>query len=326
MHIMRAEVPGPTVGKLVPRLKDTARILYLIYIGLTALEAIILRFAGMSAYDAILHAFATAGTGGFSTMANSIAAFNSKQIETILAIFMILFGVNFNLYYLILIRSYRKALMNEELHVYLMIILIATAIITFMLHSVQHVQFSAAAHDAFFSVATIMSTTGFGTIDFTMWPELCKWILILLMFCGGCAGSTAGGMKLSRIMILFKSSYVELRRISRPRNIVRVSMDHERVADDTVRAINQFAVLYFMLLLIFSFLISLDGVDIATAFTASLSCLSNIGPGMTTIIGPAGSFAIFSTRSKLFLTIAMLLGRLEIYPILLLLLPRTWRR
>ncbi len=326
MHIMRAEVPGPTVGKLVPRLKRSARILYMIYIALTVIETVILRFAGMSVYDAVLHAFSTAGTGGFSTMSNSISGFQSREIETILAVFMILFGINFNLYYLILIGSFRKALLNEELRIYMVLIAVSTAVISFGLHQQQQMQIRAAAHDAFFNVASIISTTGFGTADFTKWPEFCKWILILLMFCGGCAGSTGGGMKLSRVMILFKSTWAELKRISRPRNIVRVQMDGMRVADDTVRASSQFAVAYMILLLVFSVLVSVDGVDIITAFTASLSCLSNVGPGMSAVIGPAGSFAFFSTRSKLILSLAMLLGRLEIYPILLLFLPRTWRR
>ena len=326
MHIMRAEVPGPTVGKLVPRLKRSARILYMIYIALTVIEAIVLRIFGMSAYDAVLHAFSTAGTGGFSTMSNSITGFQSKEIETILSVFMILFGINFNLYYLILIGSFRKAILNEELRTYLIVIAVSTALITLGLHRVQQMQTAAAAHAAFFNVASIISTTGFGTADFTEWPEFCKWVLILLMFCGGCAGSTGGGMKLSRIMILFKSALAELKRISRPRNIVRVQMDGERVADETVRASSQFAVVYMILLLFFSILLSLDGTDIITSFTASLSCLSNVGPGMSAAIGPAGSFAFFSARSKVILTLAMLLGRLEIYPILLLFLPRTWQR
>ena len=326
MHIMRAEVPGPTVGKLVPRLKRSARILYMIYIALTVIEAIVLRIFGMSAYDAVLHAFSTAGTGGFSTMSNSITGFQSKEIETILSVFMILFGINFNLYYLILIGSFRKAIFNEELRTYLILIAVSTALITLGLHRVQQMQTAAAAHAAFFNVASIISTTGFGTADFTEWPEFCKWVLILLMFCGGCAGSTGGGMKLSRIMILFKSALAELKRISRPRNIVRVQMDGERVADETVRASSQFAVVYMILLLLFSILLSLDGTDIITSFTASLSCLSNVGPGMSAAIGPARSFAFFSARSKVILTLAMLLGRLEIYPILLLFLPRTWQR
>ena len=326
MHIMRAEIPGPTVGKLVPRARRTARILYLIYIALTLIETAVLLLAGMNLYDALLHAFSTAGTGGFSDMANSISGFQSPMIENILAVFMILFGLNFNLYYMILIGSARKALKNEELRVFLLMILAAVLTIAFSLCRSHGYALRPALHDAFFNVAAIISTTGFGTADFTGWPEICKWVLILLMFCGGCAGSTGGGIKLSRLMILFKSALAELKQISRPRNVVRVQIDGQRVERETIRATYTFISIYFMLLLLFSVLLSLDGTDIATSFTASLSCLSNVGPGMTEIIGPAGNYAFFTVRSKLLLSLAMLLGRLEFYPVLVLLLPRTWRR
>ena len=326
MHIMRAEVPGPSVGKLVPRVRHTARILYTIYIALTLIETIVLYIAGMDFYNALLHAFSTAGTGGFSTMPNSISGFSSPVIETILAVFMILFGLNFNLYYLILIGSVRKAIKNEELRDFLLLILFSVLVISASLHWTCGYDFRDALHDAFFNVSTLISTTGFGTSDFTQWPEICKWVLILLMFCGGCAGSTGGGIKLSRLMILFKSAAADLKRISRPRNVVRVQIDGQRVGDETIHATYTFVSLYFILMILFSFLLSMEGVDIATCFTASISCLSNVGPGMTPIIGPAGGFAFFSVRSKLILSFAMLLGRLEIYPILLLFSPRTWRR
>ena len=326
MHIMRAEVPGPNVGKLVPRLRRTARILYLIYIALTLLEAAVLSLSGMHIYDALLHSFSTAGTGGFSTMPNSISGFNSPRIETILAVFMILFGINFYLYYLILIGSFRKAFSNEELRTYVAIILVSVLVIAISLCRERDYTIFPAVHDAFFNVAAIISTTGFGTVDFTEWPEITKWILILLMFCGGCAGSTGGGIKLSRLMILIKSVLSEIKQISRPRNVFRVQMDGQRVENETVRATYTFISLYMLLLLLLSLLLSLDGTNIATCFTAALSCLSNIGPGMTKIIGPAGNFAFFSVRSKLLLSFAMLLGRLEFYPILVLLSPRTWRR
>ena len=313
MHIMRAEVPGPTVGKLVPRARHTAMILYMIYISLTLIEAVVLLTMGMSFYDALLHAFSTAGTGGFSTKANSISGFHSGAIENVLAVFMILFGLNFNLYYLILIGSVRKALKNEELRDFLLLIFGSVLVIAFALWREEGFYFRNALHDAFFNVAALISTTGFGTADFTRWPEICKWVLILLMFCGGCAGSTGGGIKLSRIMILFKSAIADLKRISRPRNVVRVQLDGQRVENETIRATYTFISLYFAQLLLFSVLLSLDGTDVAT-------------PGMTPIIGPAGSFAFFSVRSKLLLSLAMLLGRLEFYPILVLLMPRTWRR
>ena len=326
MHIMRAEVPGPTVGKLVPRVRRTARILYLIYIALTLIEAVALMLSGMNLYDALLHAFSTAGTGGFSDMSNSISGFQSPLIENVLAVFMVLFALNFNLYYLILTGSARKALKNEELRNFLLLILGSVLVIALSLCRGRGYTLRPALHDAFFNVAAIISTTGFGTVDFTAWPEICKWILILLMFCGGCAGSTGGGIKLSRVMILVKSVIAELKQISRPRNVIRVQMDGRRVERETIRAAYTFISLYFMLLLLFSVLLSLDGTDIATCFTASLSCLSNVGPGLTKIIGPAGNYAFFTVRSKLLLSLAMLLGRLEFYPILVLMMPRTWRR
>ena len=326
MHIMRAEVPGPTVGKLVPRLKRTARILYIIYMLLTLIEMILLLCCGMSFYDALLHAFSTAGTGGFSTLSDSIAGFHNSAIEIVIEIFMILFAINFNVYYLILIGSFKKAIKNEELRDFLFLILGSVIVIAFALWKSGVYGHVSAVHEALFNVATVISTTGFGTQDFTQWPEICKWVLILLMFCGGCAGGTGGGIKLSRLLILFKSGLAELKKISRPRNIVRVQMDGRRIEDETIRATYTFVFLYSVLLLLFSFLLSLEGTDIATCFTASLSCLSNVGPGMTKIIGPSGTYAFFSIRSKLLLIVAMLLGRLEIYPILVLFSPRTWRR
>ena len=325
MHIMRAEVPGPTVGKLVPRVRRTAMILYLIYIGLTLLETVLLLFGGMSFYEALLHAFSTAGTGGFSTNPASIGGFGSRYIETVICVFMFLFGVNFNLYFLILIGRWKEALKSEELHWYLGIIFSAVLLLSLGIRNLYG-GFWQGVHQAFFNVGALLSTTGYGTVDFTVWPEYCKWILILLMFCGGCAGSTGGGIKLSRLMILGKSSVSELKKMIRPRSVTRVELDGKRVEAGTMQAARVFFTIYMGLLLFFSLLISLDGVDIATSFTAALSCLSNIGPGMTQAIGPAGGFAFFSWHSKLWMTLAMLLGRLEIYPILVLLSPRTWKK
>ena len=325
MHIMRAEVPGPSVGKLVPRVRKTAITLYLIYIGLTLAEAFFLRLGGMSFYDAVLHACATAGTGGFSTNPASIGGFNSLYIEIVITVFMLLFGINFNLYFLLLIGRWKEAAKNEELHWFLCIVLGSVLLLAAGITKIYG-SFGTALRHAFFNTATLISTTGFGTVDFTDWPEYCKWILILLMFCGGCAGSTGGGIKLSRLMILGKAAHVSLNQMARPRNVVRVQLDGRCVGEGTVKAAFLFLCLYMFLLMLFAALVSLDGYDVATCFTASLSCLSNIGPGMTKLIGPAGSFSIFSYRSKLLLTFAMLIGRLEIYPILLLLSPRTWKQ
>lgn len=325
MHIMRAEVPGPSVGKLVPRLRKTALILYELYVALTLIEALLLVLGGMSAFEALLHAFSTAGTGGFSTRGASIGGFNSLYIELVVGVFMLLFGVNFNLYFLLLIGHWRDALKNEELHWYLVVIVSSVLLLALGIRPIYGSMGTALRH-AFFNTGAILSTTGFGTVDFTDWPEYCKWILILLMFCGGCAGSTGGGLKLSRLLILFKSMGTSLRQMVHPRAVTRVELDGRRVESATVRAAAIFLAFYMALLLLFSLLVSLDGCDVATAFTASLSCLSNIGPGMTRAIGPAGNFAFFSARSKILLSLAMLLGRLEIYPLLILFLPSTWRK
>ena len=322
MHIMRAEVPGPTVGKLVPRTRRTASILYTIYIAMTLLETALLCLGGMSLYDALVHSFATAGTGGFSSLPNSVGGFGSAYIELVIASFMLLFGVNFNLYFLLLIGRVRDALKNEELRWYAGIVAAAVLLITLGISG--RYGFLTALRHAYFNVASIISTTGFGTEAFVLWPEFCKWVLILLMFTGACAGSTGGGLKISRVAILCKAAGVEIRTMVRPRSVTRVQLDGRRVADGTVRATLLFLMLYLFLLLLFSFLISFDGYDIATTFTAALSCLSNIGPGMG-LVGPTGNFAIFSAPSKLLLSLAMLIGRLEIYPILVLLTPRTWK-
>ena len=324
MHIMRAEVPGPTVGKLVPRVRKTASILYLLYIGLTLAEMLFLLLGGMSFYEALLHAFATAGTGGFSTRGASIGGFNSLYVEIVIACFMLLFGVNFNLYFLLLLGRGKDVLKNEELHWYIGIVLSAVLAISLGIGK-MYGGFATGLRHAYFNVAAIISTTGFGTEDFTHWPEYCKWILILLMFCGGCAGSTGGGIKLSRLMILAKTLFAEIRQMSHPRSVTCVRLDGKRVDPAVVKAASIFFVLYMFLLLLFSALISLDGYDITTSFTAALSALSNIGPGMTELIGPAGSYAIFSAPVKLLLSVAMLLGRLEFYPVLVLLSRHTWR-
>ena len=324
MHIMRAEVPGPTVGKLVPRVRKTAKILYLIYIALTAVEYVFLRFGGMSVYDAVLHSMATAGTGGFSTKASSVGYWDSAYIDTVIAVFMMIFGINFNLYFLILIGRWRDALKSEELHWYFLIIIGTTLAIAAGI-SDTYGGFMQGVRYAFFNVNTLMSSSGFGNADFTLWPEYCKWILVLIMFCGACAGSTGGGMKLSRIMMLIKCAVVDVRRMTRPRSVVSVRMDGKSVDREVISATLSFSLLYALCLLLFTFVISFDGYDITTNFTAMISCLSNMGPGMG-LVGPAGNYSIFSDLSKLVMTFAMLLGRLEFFPLLVLLAPSTWKK
>lgn len=324
MHIMRAEVPGPTVGKLVPRVRQTAKILYLIYIGMTLLEMLLLLLGGMSFYDALLHAFATAGTGGFSTKGASIAAFDSLYLEMVIAVFMVLFGVNFNLYFLLLIGRWKEALKSEELHWYLGIIVASVLAIALGI-SKMYGGFALGLRHAFFNVASITSSTGFGTVDFVTWPEYCKWILVMLMFCGACAGSTGGGIKTSRVIILFKNVACEIRQMTHPRAVTRVQLDGKRVDAAGLKAVSTFFTSFMLLLITGSFLVSLDGYDMATNFSAVLSSLSNIGPGMS-LIGPTGNYNIFSYGSKLVLTVMMLIGRLEIFPILILFSPSTWKK
>ena len=324
MHIMRAEVPGPTVGKLVPRVRQTAKILYLIYIAMTLLEMLLLLLGGMSFYDALLHAFATAGTGGFSTKSASIAAFDSLYLEMVIAVFMVLFGVNFNLYFLLLIGRWKDALKSEELHWYLGIIAASVMAIALGI-SKMYGGLATGLRHAFFYVASITSSTGFGTVDFVTWPEYCKWIIVMLMFCGACAGSTGGGIKTSRVIILFKNVACEIRQMIHPRTVTRVQLDGKRVDTDGLKAVSTFFTSFMLLLITGSFLVSLDGYDMATNFSAVLSSLSNIGPGMS-LIGPTGNYNIFSYGSKLVLTVMMLIGRLEIFPILILFSPSTWKK
>ena len=324
MHIMRAEVPGPTVGKLVPRVRQTAKILYMIYIAMTLLEMLLLLLGGMSFYDALLHAFATAGTGGFSTKGASIAAFDSLYLEMVIAVFMVLFGVNFNLYFLLLIGRWKDALKSEELHWYLGIIVASVMAIALGIGKMYGGLATGLRH-AFFYVASITSSTGFGTVDFVTWPEYCKWIIVMLMFCGACAGSTGGGIKTSRVIILFKNVACEIRQMIHPRTVTRVQLDGKRVDADGLKAVSTFFTSFMLLLITGSFLVSLDGYDMATNFSAVLSSLSNIGPGMS-LIGPTGNYNIFSYGSKLVLTVMMLIGRLEIFPILILFSPSTWKK
>ncbi len=323
MHIMRAEVPGPTVGKLVPRARQTARILYVLYLILTLVETALLKLGGMSFFDALLHSFATAGTGGFSTRALSVGYFNSTYIDIVIGTFMLLFGVNFSLYYLILIGSWKQALKNEELRWYAVIIVFATVTIAWSIMD-QYGGFVQALRYSYFQVSSILTTTGFSTADFTQWPAYAQSMLVLLMFIGGCAGSTAGGLKVSRVMLLCKDTLTELRRMLRPRSVERVRLDGKPVETGTLRAVQGYFFVYLLLLLMGTLVVSLDGMDFTTNFTASLACISNVGPGLA-LVGPMGSFSVFSPLSKVVLIFEMLLGRLEIYPILLLFFPATWK-
>ena len=324
MHIMRAEIPGPVVGKLVPRARKTAAILYLIYMGMTAVETVLLLCGGMSFYDALLHAFATAGTGGFSTRGASIAAFDSLYIEVVISVFMLLFAVNFNLYFLLLMGRVRDVLKNQELRCFGVIVAFSMLTIAWNT-SGQYGSFAEALRYSSFTVASLVSSTGFGTADFTQWPQYSQWLLVIIMFVGACAGSTGGGLKLSRVMLLLKAAFSDLRHMIWPRRVNRVQMEGQRVEQAAIRAVFSYFTLYMLMLLLGTLLISFDGFDTATNFTAALTCLSNMGPGLG-LIGPSGNFSIFSDFSKLLMSFLMLAGRLEIYPILVLLFPSVWKR
>lgn len=324
IHIMRAEVPGPTVSKLVPRVRKTARILYLIYFGLTLLECFLLLLGKMSFYEALLHSFATAGTGGFSTRAESIGAFQSSYIEMVIAVFMLLFGCNFNLFYLVLLKQGKAAVRSEELRAYLGIISAAVVCITLNIAGTCGGWLPAIRY-SFFQVMTILSTTGFSTWNFDAWPEFSRWILVLLMFIGGCAGSTGGGMKVSRIIILMKSYFSELKRMIHPNRIKRIWFESRPVSDETARSILVFFFVYLLATGFGVLVLSLDGKDLTTNLTASIACISNVGPGISAV-GPTGNYSFFSAISKLILCFEMLLGRLEIFPILFLLTPSVWKK
>ncbi len=324
IHIMRAEVPGPVVGKLVPSARKTAGILYLIYILLTLAEIVLLLCGGMTLYDALIHAFGTAGTGGFSNRAMSVGYYQSAYIDGVITVFMVLFGINFNLYFLILVGKAREALRSEELRVYL--ILVAAGMLIIALNILPlYGSFGESLRYSSFQVGSIISTTGFSTADFDKWPELSRWILVLFMFTGSCAGSTCGGLKMSRIILLVKSVRKELWQQQHPHGVRVVRLEGKSVPEGTLHTTLVFAVCYIGILLLGTLLVSLDGYDLVTNFTGTLACISNIGPGLS-LVGPTGSFAHFSVFSKLILAFAMLLGRLEIFPLLLLFSPSVWRK
>ena len=323
IHIMRAEMPGPVIGKLVPRVKDTAKILYLIYIFLTVLQTVLLLAGGMSLFDSLVHTFGTAGTGGFGIKADSIASY-SPYCQWVIAIFMLIFGVNFNLYYLLLLRRIRIALKSGELWCYISIVFVSVAAITVNIAPIYK-NFSTALRNSTFQVASIISTTGFATADFDLWPGLSKAILLLLMFCGACAGSTAGGLKVSRVVMLFKSVTKEIRKMLHPRSIGKVHFEGKSVEDSTLSSVSTYFVIYMICFFMIFLLISFEPFGLESNFSAVAACFNNIGPGFSAV-GPTASYAGYTGFSKIILSFAMLLGRLEIFPIVVFLSPRTWMK
>lgn len=322
MNLMRAESPGPSVGKLVPKVKHTARILYLIYLGMTIIEFILLLLGGMSVFDAINTSFGTAGTGGFGFRNDSFASF-SPYIQWVVTIFMILFGVNFNAYYLLLFGGLKKAFGIEEVRCYFIIILISTGIISFQLISNSGEAFKSIT-DAAFQVASIITTTGFATTDFNLWPQTSKTILVILMFVGACAGSTGGGMKVSRFIILVKSLIKELNSYIHPKSISKIKMEGKVVEHEVVRATNVYVITFVLLFTASVLAISIEGKDLVTNFTAVAATINNIGPGLEAV-GPTQNFGGFTDFSKFVLMFDMLAGRLELFPLLILFHPRLWK-
>jgi trk system potassium uptake protein TrkH len=328
MHLMRAEVPGPTKGKLVPKMRQTALILYGIYLFITLLETVILTIVGLPFYDAIVTAFATTGTGGFAVKNASIAAYANPLAEWVVSIFLFVSGINYNLYYFILIGKIRNIFKSEEFRAYVIITVASTAIITVNLLTAMGTAFPTVAEGiraAFFQVTSIASTAGFSTFDFNLWPELSKMILVMLMFIGACAGSTAGGLKMSRLLIIFKMIKREFKHILKPNSVNSLRLDGEPMSIETGRSAVSYFAIYTVIILSSALLISFDGLDFTTNFTAAVSCFNNIGPGLS-LVGPFGNYSVFSYFSKIVLSFVMLFGRLEVVPMIIMLSPTTWKK
>ena len=323
MNLMKAESPGPSVSKLVPHVKDTAKILYGIYIAITICEATILRALGMPLFDSLTTTFGTVGTGGFGIRNDSIAGY-SPAIQITITVFMILSGINYTAYFYILTGKIKELFKIEEVRWYLAIIFGSVAVITWNVRSL-YPTFSETLRHAFFQVGSIITTTGYATTDFDLWPALSKTLLVTLMFIGACAGSTSGGIKVSRILILLKTIRKELSLIIHPRQVKKIRMDGHPVDHETLRSANVFLVVYFVLLLTSMLLISVDEFDVSTNFTSVVTVLNNIGPGLN-LVGPTQNFSIFSPFSKFVLMFDMLAGRLELFPMMILLMPSTWKR
>lgn len=322
MNLMRAESPGPSVGKLVPKVRYTARILYIIYFGLTVLEIIFLLCGGMPWFDAVTTGFGTAGTGGFAVKNDSFMGYDAYA-QWVVSIFMILFGVNFNAYYLLLFGDVKKALTMEEVRHYFIIIVLAVTVIFFNILNTMSNAWDALRHSVF-QVASIMTTTGFSTIDFDLWSQTAKTLLILLMFIGACAGSTGGGIKVSRIVILVKTLIKELNSYIHPKSVKKIKMEGKPIEHEVVRAVNVYFITFMIVFASSIILVSIEGHDLVTNFTAVIASLNNIGPGLAKV-GPTQNFGFFSNFSKYVLMIDMLAGRLELFPLLILFHPSIWK-
>ena len=323
MHLMRAESPGPEVSKLVPRVKNTAKILYIIYFVLTAIQFIALLCADMNVFDAINTAFSTAGTGGFGFKNDSFLSATSAQ-QIIVTVFMLIFAINFNSYYLVLKLKFKDAF-NTEVRIFLLIVIAVTALITFNIVNDFDGNVGEALRHAAFTVASLISTTGFSTVDFNLWPELSRTLLLLIMMLGACAGSTAGGIKVSRIIILFKGFIRELKMVVRPRQVKKITIDNRPVDHDIVRSVNAYIVCYIVIFVISLIAISFEDRSLVTNFSAVTATLGNVGPGFEGV-GPTSNYGDLSVFSKLVLIFDMLAGRLELFPMLILFAPSTYKK
>jgi len=324
VFLMRAESPGPTPGKLVPKISETAKLLYIIYAGMTVIQIILLVMAKMPIFDAFIHTFGTAGTGGFSNKGLSVGAYNSPLIDWIITIFMLLFGVNFSLHYLLIKGDWKLALKNEELRLYATTVLISIIIICFNILPLYNYSIADSLTKSSFQVATIVTTTGYATTDFNLWPMLSKSILLMLMFFGACAGSTGGGIKFIRVLLLIKAVRYEIRRIVHPNSIATIKVDGRKVDTAVMSSIMVFFFSYVATMIVAILIVSLDNFDFMTTFSSVLATISNIGPGFE-MVGPMGNFADFSILSKIVLICCMIIGRLEVMPIFVLMSPSIWK-
>ena len=330
MYIMKAEVPGPKAGKVSAKISESARTLYIIYFVMTLLEIVVLFFgsriegSNIRFFDSVVTAFATAGTGGFSVLNNSILGYNSAFTEWTIIIFMFLFGVNFNLYFYFITRNFKSVLKDEEFRAYVIINLLCVFLITLNVMNLYS-NLGTAIRDCFFAVNTVMSTTGFCTADFNNWPTFSRILLVMLMFVGCSAGSTGGGVKVSRIVLYFKQLVRDFGQMLRPNKVINIRMNGRTVEGNVMKGVNSYLVAYVITLVVSIVLISLNGFDTTSTVTSVVSCMNNIGPGLE-IVGPTGNYAAFSDFSKLVLSFDMLAGRLELFPILILLAPNTWRK
>lgn len=324
LHVLRAESPGPQVGKLVPKMRKSAFILYAIYVIMTIIEIVLLMLGGMPFFDALTNSFATAGTGGFAIKNASIAHYDSFYLQGVIGVFMVLFGVNFNVYYFIVLKQFKNAVTNEEVRAYLGVILISTVLIAInimpMFGSIYE-----AFHHSFFQVSSIITTTGFATANFDLWPEFSRIILVLLMIIGACAGSTGGGIKVVRFVMLYKSLKNYMQKLLHPRAVKVIKMDGKVVDDEVIKGTFNFAIVYFFIAAASIILTSIDNLSMETTTTAVLACLNNVGPGLD-LVGPNGNFSMFTDFTKIVLSFDMLIGRLEIFPMLMLCMPSVWKR